>query len=240
MLETANNTIKYRKKKRKTYKNKYIAGLLTVLLTALTVYAAIMFCKLLFPEVYDNGFVPAAYGKNISERVKKAQGLTVPDYVDNQIIKVHGSARTGAQLTDIADIVIHYVGNPGTDAQNNRDYFNNNSTEVSAHFVVGLDGKIIQCLPLWEKSAATNVRNIDTISIEVCHPDDSGKFNDATYESVVKLTAWLCGAFDLDKDNIIRHYDVTGKICPKYYVENPEAWEKFTQDVMERLDSYEK
>ena len=27
--------------------------------------------------------------------------------------------------------------------------------------------------------------------------------------------------------DVIRHYDVTGKICPKYYVDHPEAWEDF-------------
>ena len=53
----------------------------------------------------------------------------------------------------------------------NRDYFNNDDTTVSAHFLVGLEGEVIQCVPLDEKSSATNDRNGDTISIEVCHPN---------------------------------------------------------------------
>ncbi len=79
---------------------------------------------------------------------------------------------------------------------------------------MGLDGEIIQCLPLWEKSAASNWRNNDTISIEVCHPDESGKFGDETYKSVVKLTAWLLSETGLDENAVIRHYDITEKQCP--------------------------
>ena len=36
---------------------------------------------------------------------------------------------------------------------------------------------------------------------------------------MVDLCAWLCLKFDLDENDVIRHYDVTGKICPKYFVE---------------------
>ena len=58
----------------------------------------------------------------------------------------------------------------------NRNYFAQPDTQVSAHFLVGLDGEVIQCIPLEEKSSATNERNRDTISIEVCHPDTWTQF----------------------------------------------------------------
>ena len=96
---------------------------------------------------------------------------------------------------------------------------------------MGLDGEIVQCVPTWEVAYASNSRNIDTVSIECCHPDESGKFNDATYRSMVQLTAWLCLKFGLDENDVIRHYDVTGKNCPKYFVENQEAWDQFRADV---------
>ena len=35
---------------------------------------------------------------------------------------------------------------------------------------------------------------------------------------------------------MIRHYDVTGKNCPKYFVENPEAWEQLKEDVHTRME----
>lgn len=48
---------------------------------------------------------------------------------------------------------------------------------------------------------------------------------------MVQLTAWLCKKFDLTEKDVIRHYDITGKICPKYFVEDEAAWEKFREDV---------
>ena len=123
------------------------------------------------------------------------------------------------------------MGNPGSTAQQNHDFFDQPETQVSAHFLVGLDGEIIQCIPMDERSAATNDRNINTISIEVCHPDATGQFNQATYDALVKLTAWLCDYCDIGRDHVIRHYDVTGKPCPLYFVDHPDAWEQFLADV---------
>ena len=175
-----------------------------------------------------------------TKRVEKSQELVLPEWVEEQLIHNHTTARTGIVLEDINNIVIHYVGNPNTTAENNRNYFDNPTTTVSSHFVVGPQGEIIQCVPIYERSAASNHRNKDTISIETCHPDESGKFNEATYNSLVKLTAYLCYEFDLKADDVIRHYDVTGKICPKYYVENESEWDNFKKDVEKAIDDYRK
>lgn len=184
--------------------------------------------------VYLNFFVIS------NNKVQKAKETEIPEWVDKQIIHKHSTARTGILLDDIKNIVIHYVGNPNTSAKNNRDYFNKPSTGVSSHFIVGLSGEVIQCVPIYERSAASNDRNKDTLSIETCHPDESGKFNQATYNSLVKLTAYLCYQFDLKQDDVIRHYDVTGKNCPKYYVENEDEWENFKKDVGKAIDDYRK
>ena len=102
--------------------------------------------------------------------------------------------------------------------------------------MIGLEGQIVQCIPLNEIAYASNGRNYDTISIECCHPDETGKFNEATYDSAVKLSAWLCVRFGLTSENVIRHYDVTGKNCPKYYVENPDAWIQMKSDIAAQID----
>lgn len=177
-------------------------------------------------HVYQNEIIPR-------EKVFELVATPIPDWIDQQIIKVDGESRRGVYLEAVQDIVIHYVGNPGSTAQQNRDYYANPSSDVSSHFVIGLKGEIIQCIPLHEKSSASNHRNKDTISIEVCHPDESGKFTDASYDSLVKLTAWLCEICDLDSDDVIRHYDITGKQCPLYFVTHEDAWEQFKKDVDE-------
>lgn len=157
-----------------------------------------------------------------------------PD-IDVQLLDINPYSRPGIESNGITGIVIHYTANPGSTAQDNRDYFNglqySQATSASSNFVVGLDGEIIQCVPTWEVAYASNARNYDTVSIEVCHPDESGEFTEETYRSLVQLTAWLCVKFNLTEADVIRHYDVTGKNCPKYFVENEDEWEAFKENV---------
>ena len=178
-------------------------------------------------HVYQNEIIPR-------EKVFELAATAAPDWVDQQIINVDGDSRRGVMLEGVRNIVIHYVANPGSTAQQNRDYYASRSSDVSSHFVIGLKGEIIQCIPLHEKSSASNHRNKDTISIEVCHPDESGKFTDASYQSLVKLSAWLCETCDLDSGDIIRHYDITGKQCPLYFVTNEDKWEQFKQEIKQK------
>lgn len=149
-------------------------------------------------------------------------------------------SRPGIKTGKIKGIVVHYTANPGATAMGNRNYFeglkDSHVTKTSSNFIVGLDGEIVQCVPTWEVAYASNNRNKDTVSIECCHPDKTGKFNKATYRSVIHLCAWLCLKFALSPDDIIRHYDVTGKNCPKYFVEHENAWKQFRKDVKKALE----
>ena len=129
-------------------------------------------------------------------------------------------SRPQISLNKVTKIAVHYVGNPGTSAEANRNYFENQKnggTYVSSHFIIGLQGEIIQCIPLNEISYCTNQANTYSISIECCHPDSTGKFNEATENSLAELCAYLLEKFGLSADDIIRHYDVTGKQCPLYW-----------------------
>lgn len=157
-----------------------------------------------------------------------------PD-LDVELLTVNPYSRPGTALTQVNGIVIHYTANPGATAIANRNYFENlkdtHTTKASAHFIVGLEGEIVQCIPTAEIAYASNDRNSDTLSIECCYEKDDGSFNRETYESVIRLTAWLCNKFGLTSEQVIRHYDVTGKLCPLYYVEHEDAWQQFKADV---------
>lgn len=148
-------------------------------------------------------------------------------------------SRPQKKLESVKKIAVHYVGNPRSTAKNNRDYFENlKSTHeryVSAHFVIGLEGEIIQCIPLNEWSYCTNQANGYSISIECCHPDSTGRFNKATEDSLAELCAYLCRKFGLTADDIIRHYDVTGKRCPLWYVSHPEDFKALKERVRAAL-----
>ena len=107
-----------------------------------------------------------------------------------------------------------------------------------SHFVIGIEGELIQCIPCNEIAYASNERNSDTVSIECCIPDETGEFSDATYDTLIHLLAWLVGRYHLEVDDIIRHYDVTGKNCPKFYVEHESAWDALKADVGNYIESY--
>ena len=177
----------------------------------------ILFCGLGF------GYYKFIYNHNDIETYT-ADGLSI----QHDFLTVNPYSRSGKSLGRVKGIVIHYTGNPGSTAKGNRNYFealkDKHTTSVSSHFIVGLKGEIIQCIPLNEIAYASNNRNKDTISIETCHPDESGKFNQETYQSLQKLVRSLMDTYDLDKEDVIRHYDVTGKICPKYFVDHEDAW----------------
>lgn len=177
---------------------------------------------------------PDIFAGKYRERIGAHIDAAEPE-IDVQLLTVNPYSRPGTETNKITGIVVHYTANPGSTAMNNRDYFESlkdtHENQVSSNFVVGLEGEIVQCVPTWEVAYASNSRNIDTVSIECCHPDETGEFTDETYRSMVQLCAWLCLKFGLDETDVIRHYDVTGKNCPKYFVENEKAWEAFRENI---------
>lgn len=164
--------------------------------------------------------------------------LVAPDWYTQDFLDRNPYSRPGKKRTQVNNIVVHYVANPKTTAKNNRDYFNNMEKQpeadrryVSSHFIIGLEGEIIQCIPLDEVANANAPRNEDTVSIECCHPDSTGEFTEATKQSLYRLTAWLCGELNLTEQDVIRHYDVNGKNCPKFYVEDEDAWKSLKKEM---------
>lgn len=202
-------------------------GILALFLGVGGLLLAVFICKRLF-------FSPSSSMIQTAESISEEDWVGAPE-LDVQLLDVNEYSRPGIPLESVKGIVVHYTANPGSTAMQNRNYFQGlkdaHTTKASSHFIVGLDGEIVQCIPSTEISYASNERNVDTLSIECCHPDETGQFNEKTYQSLVDLTAWLCSRFQLDTSSVIRHYDVTGKLCPKYFVEHLEAWEQFLRDV---------
>lgn len=215
------------KSKKKTYGKKQKQRILKIVFQIVVIFFAII------------GLVAtiSVIVKGVSNLMNKSDG-DGPN-VTQDFLTVNSYSRPGIALNKVNGIVVHYTANPGSSAKDNRDYFQNlmisHKTKASSHYVIGLDGEIIQCIPLDEISYASNSRNTDTIAIECCHPDESGKFNDKTYNSLVDLVAYLCKKYGLSSNEVIRHYDVTGKACPKYFVDNEDAWKSFRKDVEKKI-----
>ena len=154
-----------------------------------------------------------------------------------EIVRLHIPRRVNAPGTAIAPrgIILHYIGNPGTTARQNASYFAHVGTQTSVHYIVD-EEEIIEIIPPEEKSYGTSDRahNESFIQIEMCHPDASGRIEEAVLEKVVWLCRELMGRYGITE--IIRHYDVTGKRCPLWYVEHPEEWEALKGRIVEGGD----
>lgn len=217
---------KYRYKRRRTQYGR--SGLRVVIISAIALFVVglcVILCVVFLRKEKKQDNVP---------RQLPPIDITV------RLLDVNPYSRPGEPLKKVRGVVVHYTANPGTDAMANRNYFNNlarinekkgKKTYASSHFVIGLDGTIVQCIPTTEIAYASNERNSDTVSIECCHKKKNGRFTKQTYGSLVELTAYLCIKYDLTAEDVIRHYDVTGKNCPKYFVQHEDAWRRFLVDV---------
>ena len=213
-------------------------------LTSLIILILVFFLGLLSLQLKNkkNGGSKSDISGNKTEDTKAedVDAFLLSDNIQQEILPVNPYSRPGDKVSKVTAIVVHYVGNPGTTAEQNRSYFNNpaelKNAYASSHTVVGLQGEIIQCVPLDEIAYASNNRNYDTISIECCHQDAEGRFTGDTYNSLVRLVAALCRTYGLNPEtDVIRHYDVTGKLCPIYYVNNPDEWYAFKLSIKNEM-----
>ena len=93
------------------------------------------------------------YTENKSDYIDSVK----PD-IDVELLTPNEYSRPQIPIESVQYIAIHYTANPGATAIANRNYFENlattHDTKVSSHFVVGLDGEVVQCIPILCPSSA--------------------------------------------------------------------------------------
>ncbi|WP_341877580.1 N-acetylmuramoyl-L-alanine amidase [Defluviitalea saccharophila] len=170
------------------------------------------------------------------------------------LLTINEYSRPGTKLKKVQGIVVHWVANPNTSAKANRNFFENRkngkSGYGSAHYLIDLNGSVILAIPPEEVAyhvGAQSYRseavkrlgsypNGNTLGIECTHVDWNGKMTDKTYESLILLCAELCKRYNLNPlTSLYRHYDITGKDCHKWFVNNPAEWEKFKKEVQTKM-----
>ena len=212
-----------------------------ILLAFWIVFGVVRAAKTSHEEEYD-----LISKKTIKEATKNIVPISKRVYIKPEIteefLTVNPNSRPGEPLEKVHSVFVHYTANPGTTAMQNRSYFENlgitQETSASAHFVIGYEGEIVQCLPLDEIGYAVKGRNYDSVSIECCYLDESGQFTDATKWSLIKLVAYLMGKYHLSVEDVLRHYDEGGKNCPKYYVENEMYWYELKGEIESYIEQY--
>ena len=154
--------------------------------------------------------------------------------------------RTLATSRKIEWIVIHYVGAVST-AENNVNYFYDKNVGKSAHYFID-ENEIWQCVEekdmSWHCGAEVyynECRNSNSIGIEMCcKRDENGElYVDATtIQNTIYLVRDIMKKYAINIENVVRHYDVTRKVCPVPFVEEESLWIRFKRrlEVMEITD----
>ncbi len=176
--------------------------------------------------------------------------------IEKRHLTINPYSRPGELLNEVKAVVMHWVANPGTSAEANRNFFESRKTGEdgygSAHYIVGLQGEIIQCIPpteaAWHVGSKTYTRfthdyltngnpNYCTVGIELCHQGWDGSFGESTLFSAAELVASLCENFKLNPyRDITTHKAVVGwKNCPKYWCEHPDEFQRFQRMVARRM-----
>ncbi|MGI5824522.1 MAG: N-acetylmuramoyl-L-alanine amidase family protein [Bacillota bacterium] len=135
-------------------------------------------------------------------------------------------------------IVIHYTANNGDTAKGNAVYFHNNRTlQASAHYFVD-EKEVWQSVKEGDTAyhcggktyRHKECRNANAIGIELCSRKSGGGkyyFKSETVDNAAELTRSLMEKYGIDREHVIRHYDVTGKNCPAPFVEDITQWQNF-------------
>lgn len=144
----------------------------------------------------------------------------------------------GVRGQKVAYIVIHYTAGKNDTAQDNGNYFKNNKVGASAHWFVDEHDAVLSVdehFVAWHCGGAAYkhpaCRNSNSIGVELCSEMDAkGEyyFTEATVENAKHLVRQLMAKYNVPAERVIRHYDVTGKICPAPFVgAGRTAWEEF-------------
>lgn len=163
---------------------------------------------------------------------------------------------TARRSSAIRYLVVHYTGAPGT-ARNNGAYFaSRGDIGASAHYFVDAQDIVQSVLDgdrAWHCGAAVykhpECRNDNSIGVELCcYQDAAGRwrFDPGTVDNAVQLVRELMAKYSIDIDHVVRHYDVTGKVCPEPFVRDTAVWAEFkarltapetTEEDMERYNT---
>ena len=159
-------------------------------------------------------------------------------------VYAHISNYAKGRKQSIKYIVVHYTANNGDTARNNGNYFSQPNRNASAHYFVD-ENEIIQSVKdtdtAWHCGAKTYkhelCRNDNSIGIEMCsEKDEQGKYyiNESTQNNTIELIKQLMQKYDISIENVLRHYDITGKLCPEPFVRNQVQWLDFKQKLIEK------
>lgn len=143
----------------------------------------------------------------------------------------------------ISYIVVHDTGNKrnGANAIAHAKYFSREKLTSSAHYFVD-DKNIVQVVDdenaSWHCGDGKNkygINNCNSIGVEICINGDSDV--DKAIENTIFLVVYLLENYNLNIENVKRHFDASKKICPRIMSENDwKLWKIFLKNIENNIN----
>lgn len=166
-------------------------------------------------------------------------------------------SRSQEEINSLKGVVVHWVANPKTTAEQNRNYFESRKDGTksygAAHYIIDLNGDIIQCIPEFEVAYHCGSShgyadlkdkvfgeganpNRFTIGVELTHLDWEGSFSPETMTSASRLFAWILAENNLDIEDVFTHHEIVGwKQCPKFFVEHKRIFNTWKRSIKREM-----
>ena len=166
---------------------------------------------------------------------KAIGGEEVNYKVDHIPKNTKNNKRPGTKMTP-QYITIHSTANPKSTAKNERDWLVNPSNNRTASWHICVDEKqAVEAIPLDEIAwhAGNRQGNTKSIGIEICESGDRAK----TIQNTVELVAQMLFERNWGIERLRRHFDWSGKNCPRIMsANNWEGWTGFKLSVERELN----
>ena len=155
--------------------------------------------------------------------------------------RTYTTTKTTKRTKPIEYIVIHSTAMPTSSAKAVAKAFQNTTKDKSTHYVVD-ETSVYHLVDddaevyTWHCGAKAyrpgcSARNANSIGVDLCDrgldgvdvnsvTDPRWYFPYSTLANAIAVLTYLCSTYHISVDNIVRHYEVTGKHCPICMTQN--------------------
>lgn len=157
--------------------------------------------------------------------------------VSSRIIDISENTRPNEKIDKIFKIILHHAPIKNKGGMKIRNYINNlkNQDDIfcSYHYIIGLDGEIINIVPENELAIHTGILEFDTHSLGICICYNDDKISKKVLDSLENLSKHLTNKYALDPTyDLIRCYDVINRRSPVFFVDNPYFYFDFKEKIV--------
>lgn len=158
--------------------------------------------------------------------------------ISSRIIDISENTRPNEKIDKIFKIILHHAPIKNKSGIKNRNYINSLKNQdnifCSYHYIIGLNGEIINIIPENELAIHTGILEFDKHSLGICICyNENNKISEKTMLSLEKLSIHLIKKYSLDATyDLIRCYDIINRRSPLFFVDNQYCYLDFKEKII--------